>query len=183
MNMSNIIETSRLYLRRIKQEDINDFYNIMGNKETMKYLGKTLTKEEIKNYFDSLNNTNYESIDGEYAIVLKEKDKVIGQFSINTKKRDKRSKISYMLNSAYWNKGYITECVLYIKKLLFEEYQINKIVADCDVNNKASIRILEKMGMKKEGILRQERFSQEKNKFYDVAVFGLLYSDYLKEKH
>ena len=181
--MNNNIETARLILRRINQEDINDFYQIMGNDDTMKYLGKTLSNEEIGYYFDSLKNKEYDSIDGEYAIVLKDENKVIGQFSITTKIRDKRSEISYMLNSEYWNNGYISECVDIIKHILFDKFQMNKIVADCDVENKASIRILEKMNMKQEGVLRQERYSNQLGKYYDVAVFGILYNDYLKEKN
>ena len=153
----------------------------MGNKATMKYLGNVLTQEEIGYYFDGLKNKKYDSIDGEYAIVLKEENKVIGQFTITTKNRDKRSEISYMLNDKYWNKGYISECTKEVKQILFNDNNINKIVADCDVDNKASIRILEKMGMKQEGILRQERYSRSLGRYYDVAVFGILYDEYLKD--
>lgn len=169
-----IFETERLYLRRINENDLNSFYDIMGNDNTMKYLGKTLTKEEIGYYIEDISKQHFNDNEGEYAIVLKETEEVIGQFSISTKKRDRRSEISYMFSDKYWNKGYGYECTNSIINYLFDELNMNKIIADCDISNVGSCKLLEKLGMEREGILKQHRFSKRNNSFYDVAVYGLL---------
>lgn len=173
-------ETDRLFLRRIKKEDKSDFYDIMGNNKTMQFLGNVLTHEEIDGFIDSVSNIDHNDISGEYAIILKEENKVIGMFAIKTKKRDKKAEISYMLNSDYWKMGYATEITKKVMDTLFIDENFNKIVADCDSNNLGSTSLLTKLGMRQEGILKEERFSKLFNNYYDVTVFGILSKDYEK---
>lgn len=169
-----MFETERLYLRRINEGDLKSFYNIMGNDNTMKYLGKTLTKTEIEYYIKEISQQHFNENEGEFTVVLKETDEVIGQFSIYIKDRDKRAEIAFMFNDKYWNKGYGYECANYIVNYLLNKLNMNKIVADCDISNKNTCRLLEKLGMKTEGVLKQHRFSKRTKKFYDVVMYSLL---------
>ena len=175
MQKNNVLlETERLLLRRITNEDIPAFYDIMGKDMVMRYLGRTLSNEEIKGYISNISNKDHKDITGEYAIVLKEGNITIGQFGLEIKKRDKRATISYIFNDKYWNNGYAYECGLKVVEFLFSEKKLHKVAADCDIANLPSIKVLEKLGMKKEGTMREHRFNITNNNYYDVVNYGLL---------
>lgn len=181
--MNNIlIETNRLLLRRITNNDIDDFMNIMGNDKTMYYLGKTLSNQEISDYINHISNTKFDNIYGEYAIVIKKSNQVIGHFAMNLKERDRSVELSYMLNSDYFGKSYGFECCQNVMNLLFEKHQINRVWADCDANNSSSIKMLTKIGMTLEGVLKQARYSKRFHTFYDVAVYAILKEEFDNRK-
>jgi ribosomal-protein-alanine N-acetyltransferase len=76
-----------------------------------------------------------------YAITLKNSDSVIGMIAMHPD--GFKVGIGYVLARPYWNKGYITEPDIY------------RVFATCDIENLASVRAMEKVGMQREGILRK----------------------------
>jgi ribosomal-protein-alanine N-acetyltransferase len=88
-----------------------------------------------------------------YAITLKNSDSVIGMIAMHPD--GFKVGIGYVLARPYWNKGYITEAALAITNWLLEQPDIYRVFATCDIENLASARVMEKVGMQREGILRK----------------------------
>ncbi|MBM6616015.1 GNAT family N-acetyltransferase [Desemzia sp. RIT804] len=154
--LHNQIEGSRIQLRPIQLSDAEDMYEYASDEETTKYVFETHksledTKENIAKYFIM-------SPLGKYAIVLKEKHKLIGTIDLRVDAEDKKAEIGYTLNKAYWGKGYTTEAGKLMLQLGFKELQLQRIFAFHDERNPASGRVMEKLGMTYEGTFRSNRF-------------------------
>ena len=74
-----------------------------------------------------------------------------------------------------WNRGYATEASEALVQFGFEEMELNRIHARHMVRNPASGRVMEKLGMKSEGILRE--YSLNRGQFEDIAMYSILASD------
>lgn len=171
-------ETDRLVIRRIKKADWQDFYEIMGNELTMIFLGRANTLEEVKGYVENQSNQEYHDFSGNYAIVLKEENKVIGQFGLEINSKHSKASISYLFNSKYWNKGYAIECAKYMVDYAFNEIKLNRIEADCVKENESSLKIFKKLNMNFEGKFKEARYNKRLNKFFDVVYYAILRSEY-----
>jgi RimJ/RimL family protein N-acetyltransferase len=94
--------------------------------------------------------------DGEafsYAITLTGDDTLIGMIAIHPD--GFKASIGYVLARPHWGKGYMTEAVRVVVDWLIRQPDIYRVFATCDVDNPASVRVMEKAGMKYEGLLRR----------------------------
>lgn len=171
-------ETDRLVIRRIKKTDWQDFYEIMGNELTMNFLGRANTLEEVKSYVENQSNQVYFYSSGNYAVVLKEQNKVIGQFGLEINLKHSKASISFLFNCNYWNKGYAIECVKYMVNYAFNNINLNRIEADCVEENELFIKIFKKLNMQYEGKFREARYNKRLNKYFDVVYYAILKSEY-----
>jgi RimJ/RimL family protein N-acetyltransferase len=95
------------------------------------------------------------------AIVLRESDRVIGGVDLRiVAPRDRRAEIGYGLARAYWGHGYATEAAGLILRFGFETLGLVRIEALCSVENVRSARTLERLGMRREGLLAMYRFKK-----------------------
>ncbi len=93
------------------------------------------------------------------GIELKENGKLIGGCGIyKSKGTHSRAFIGFLLNREYWGKGYATEAARELVRFGFDELKLHRIFARVFPENAASIRVLEKCGMIREGLLRDEHF-------------------------
>jgi [ribosomal protein S5]-alanine N-acetyltransferase len=93
---------------------------------------------------------------------------------------DHRTAVGYRLGKQYWGKGYATEALRAVIAYLFEQTTVNRIYASTWAENTASARVLEKAGMRFEGLARQRRFA--KGAFGDVKFYAILREDVSLEK-
>lgn len=89
----------------------------------------------------------------------------------------KKQKIGYALSSEYWNQGYATESTKEVIRFSFIEIGINRIEARCNYDNVGSYRVLEKLGMSCEGILRRQL--KIKGNFIDQRIYAVLKRDFM----
>ena len=85
------------------------------------------------------------------------------------------AEIGYSFSKAHWNKGYATEALRTVMDSVFRTLPVNRLEAQHDVRNPASGRVMEKCGMRKEGVLRQR--IKNKGEFVDVALWSFLRAD------
>jgi RimJ/RimL family protein N-acetyltransferase len=91
-----------------------------------------------------------------FAVTVQDGSKVIGAGDINIRDVENRSgEISYIINPVYWGKGYATETAKQLLEFGFNILKLHRIYATCDPRNVASSRVLEKIGMKYEGRMRE----------------------------
>lgn len=107
------------------------------------------------------------------AITLKENDKLIGNCGVRQQTADSVvGDIGYELDPTYWGQGYATEAARVILEFGFCERKLHRISAECIADNVGSVRVLQKLGMRQEGRLRENLFF--KDRWWDTLIFGVL---------
>ena len=176
------LETERLILRKFKITDAQDMFdNYASSDNVTKYMTWETHKniDVTKEYLQSLTESYSDGKVFDWAIKLKSENKVIGSISAkNLNENISKIEIGYCIGEKWWNHGIVTEALKEIIRFLFEEVDINRIEAYHDIRNPASGRVMQKCGMKFEGILRQAYPS--KNDVVDVCIYSILKSDIKK---
>ena len=108
------------------------------------------------------------------AIILKDSSEVIGACSL-TRTEPFQGEIGYSLNHEYWGCGFATEAAPEMLIFAFTELNLHCVYATCRPTNIGSSRVLEKIGMKKEGHLREHRFF--KGQWHDSLLYAILRSE------
>ena len=173
------IETKRLLLRRFQLEDAEVFYrNVTSDSKVNKFLTWPVHKDAeetralLTQWVERYENPERYC----WAIVLKETGQVLGTIAAPTvKNRTETVEVTYCIGSAWWGLGIVTEALKEVIRYLFEEIQVNRIEAGYDVNNPASGRVLEKVGMQKEGVLRKA--GRNNQGLFDLAFCAILKGD------
>jgi len=176
------LETERLILRKLRLEDAKDVFEYASDPEVSKYV----TWEPHKSIEDSINfikftHERYEKKEGIiWGIVYRENNKVIGTCDISPVTKHFRAEIAYTLARDYWGKGIMTEAVKEVIRFGFEKMNLNRIQAMCIPENIGSYRVMEKVGMKYEGLIRE--YIYIKGKFQDLKLYSILKREYLEQK-
>lgn len=90
-----------------------------------------------------------------FAVTIQDGSKLIGAGEVNVRNaRNRSGEISYIINPQYWGNGYATEVARLLIEFGFTKLNLHRIYATCDPRNKASSKVLEKVGMKYEGRMR-----------------------------
>ena len=111
-----------------------------------------------------------------WGIVDKKTGRLVGTIGYMNYDMDNASvEIGYSLAKWMWNGGYMTEALRRVIDYTFDAMDINRIEAQHELDNPASGRVMEKCGMRKEGVLRQRLYN--KGKFVDVALYAILKDD------
>lgn len=177
---TQIIETERLRLRKIKLSDAQMMFDNWANDaEVSKYLkwlpheSIETSKKLIKIWLKELQNDDCYK----WCIELKETNQVIGTIDVvNIIESIDCAVMGYCLSRKYWNHGMMTEALSAVQKFLFEEVEFNRIEAYYLAANPASGKVMEKSGMKYEGIRRQYAKDSQGN-FVDLATYAILRDD------
>jgi RimJ/RimL family protein N-acetyltransferase len=91
-----------------------------------------------------------------FAVVLAEGTKVVGTGEVSVRDiRNRNGEISYIINPQYWGNGYATEVARQLLQFGFTKLGLHRIYATCDPRNLASSKVLEKVGMRYEGRMRE----------------------------
>ena len=176
---TNTLETERLTLRRFTVDDAEDMYrNLCSDNRVNKFLTWDLHKSidetiELMKTFEK----RYEN-PARYcwAIVLKESNEVIGTIAAPTvKERIEAVEITYAIAFPFWGKGITAEGLKAVMAYLFKEVGVNRIEAGHDLNNPNSGKVMEKVGMQKEGVLRQA--GRNNQGLFDLVMYSILRSD------
>ena len=115
----------------------------------------------------------------QWAIVPKELGEPIGSISVvSVKEKTETIHIGYCIGFDWWGKGYTSEALAAIIKFFFESVGALRIESQCDPENRASGRVMEKCGMQYEGTLRKADFSNKG--IVDARVYAILAEDYGK---
>jgi [ribosomal protein S5]-alanine N-acetyltransferase len=107
-----------------------------------------------------------------YAITLAETGELCGSTGLHITQRDKRAEIGYWLGQPYWGQGYTSEAAAALLGYGFTTLGLNRIYATHFVRNPASGRVMQKIGMRFEGTMRQHYFAR--TQFEDVHCYGIL---------
>lgn len=152
LSQMKIFETNRLIIRLISEADSNNYFDMMGNSNVMDLVPrKIMTREEsdkhLNNFIDKYDTQLSQNV---WAIEEKENNEFIGLCGL-LKNSENEDELGYRLREKFWNKGYGTEVTKSLISFGFNDLQMEKIIADVDLKNLNSIKILDKfMSIKKE---------------------------------
>ena len=111
------------------------------------------------------------------AVVLKATGQLIGNCGIrNASASAHEADIGYELSPDHWGHGYATEAARAVVQFGFAELKVHRIGAWCIADNVASVRVLEKLGLKLEGRLRDKEYF--KGRWWDTLMYGLLENEW-----
>lgn len=111
-----------------------------------------------------------------FAITLRDSGEVIGAIGMDLTPEHDRGEIGYWIGVPYWNRGYVTEAARAVVGWGFESLGLNRVIAQHFTRNPASGRVMQKIGMKHEGSLRQH--DKKWGVYVDVEVYGILHSEW-----
>lgn len=108
-----------------------------------------------------------------YAIAAaSQPGQLLGTVSLRRYVRDRRAELGYWLAAAAWGHGFATEAARAAIDFGFAELALARVYAQVLVGNRASLRVLDKLGMINEGIKRQHICKAQR--LHDVVIYGLL---------
>lgn len=173
------LETDRLLLRAVTDEDVDAVFELRSNPETMKFIPRPLVTsaaealEHIRMIADKI--ADNEGIN--WAITLKGNPQllgIIGHYRI--KPEHYRAEVGYMLLPEYQGKGIISEALKLVVAYGFDQMQLHSIEAIINPENIGSAVVLERTGFVKEAHLRENEYYD--GKFIDTVIYSLLKSDF-----
>ena len=110
------------------------------------------------------------------AIELRETGRVVGTIGfVWIDDEHNCAEIGYSLAQEYWGRGLMTEALRAMLEFAFVRLHLNRVEAMFDVRNRASGRVMEKCGMRREGLLRQKLYN--KGEYVDVEIWAILARD------
>ena len=146
-----VIETKRLILREYTQKDFNDLYLILSDPITMSHYPKPYDMEETRRWINWCINSYKENGFGLWAMILKETNTCIGDCGLSIQNIDGEllPEIGYHINKSYWRNGYAKEAAQAVKEWAFKNTNFNTLYSYMTVDNVASYKTAESIGMKK----------------------------------
>ena len=172
------LPTERLILRKITMEDRDAVFSWAKDPVVSQYGSWSAhrTAHDTETFIEScLKQYDVEGL-GPWVIQLRENNEVIGTCGFGyLDKLDRRGGIGYFLAQSHWGRGYATEAARAVLRFGFGALALNRIEARCMPVNAASERVMQKLGMKFEGLLRQDMFKD--GQFHDVKLYARIAED------
>ena len=168
------IETERLILRPFKIGDAADIFAYASDAENTRYMifERHKTVQDALDFI-GLELKNYEKGNCyDYAFVLKETGRLIGSGGCMSVNAPHCAEIGYIIDKKYWGRGLVPEAMSALIDFFTKELKIKRIEAKHFCGNEKSGRVMEKLGMRYEGTLRQKVFAQ--GCYWDVKQYSLI---------
>ena len=177
------LKTNRLLLRPFTMRDVEDVFEYTQDHEWARYQVNIppvpLSREAAEKLVNMFSNPpDSQGILQIFAVVLD--GKVVGEICLNQHEEDRRNdrfELTYTLSRQHWGKGLTTEGTRAVMNWAFKTHtSFNRMYAWCDPRNTGSWRVMEKLGMHKEGLLQQHL--KWNGEYRDVLYYGILRSEW-----
>ena len=173
------LKTPRLVLRRLTVDDAQNMYNNWATDEKVtKYLAwEPYTDIEKLREFIAKCVSEYDNPKC-YHWVIECSGAIVGTINLHDiQDKPERCELGYCIGSKWWNQGIVTEAVGAVIRFSFEELNANKVCALHDTENIGSGRVMQKNGMKWEGVLREHKLRKDGTRG-DLACYAILKSEW-----
>ncbi|QOS76476.1 GNAT family N-acetyltransferase [Paenibacillus sp. JNUCC31] len=174
------METERLIIRDIRETDQERIHTYTSMTEVTQHTAwGPNTEEDTRAYVEYvLNLQQTQPREGfELAICLEKEGLLIGGVGLHMENTN--AEIGYVLHPIYQGKGYAAEAARAMLGFGFKTLGVHRIYAKCRPNNKASEKVMQKIGMQREGLMREHWFY--KGKYHDSCLYSILAKEYAGE--
>jgi RimJ/RimL family protein N-acetyltransferase len=171
-----LLRTDRLILRDLVESDWPAVHAYQSEPQYLRYYHwSQRTPEDVRLFVQRLIDFQQEQPRTKFqlAITLPGADRLIGNCGIRMQATSMhQADIGYELAPEYWGCGYATEAARAMVAFGFEELRVHRVWASCLAENGASAHVLEKLGMQREGHLRENEWF--KGRWWDTLLYGIL---------
>lgn len=168
-----ILETERLILSQLEEKDIPFIVGYLQHRiysDLTSNIPYPYTEKDAQ-FWLKMSKEAFEHDTG-YTFGIRDKTgMIIGAIGIHDRDDDK-AELGYWIGIPYWNKGYVTEAAKAIVDFGFQKLNFNKIFATHFPHNPASGKIMEKIGMEKEALLKEE--VKKDGEYFDLVMYSIL---------
>lgn len=170
------LETKRLVLRELHKDDWQEVLRYQSDPRYLEfYSWAERTAEDVRDFVAMLVALQHEHPRTKFqlAIMLKQSGELIGNCGVRMNRSDAtEADIGYELAPGHWGNGYATEAATAMVEYGFNELGVHRIWSWCIADNVRSVRVLENVGLRMEGRLREKEYF--KGRWWDHLVFAIL---------
>jgi RimJ/RimL family protein N-acetyltransferase len=177
-----VLQTERLILRPFELDDASKVQQLAGNRAIA-----DTTLNVPHPYEDGMaeawiSTHGAKSNCGEliFAITMTGNGELVGATCLRVDNPFARAELGYWIAEPYWGKGYCSEAATRLLRFAFADLQLNRVHASYLARNPASGRVLQKIGMSKEGVARQHTMKWDR--FEDLVLCGILRNEWQARK-
>jgi ribosomal-protein-alanine N-acetyltransferase len=167
------IETKRLLIREVCEEDENGMFELDSDPEVHKYLGNKpiTTMEEARAIIQFLRRQYHENGIGRWAVIEKGSNNFIGWTGLKLITEEINNHcnyydMGYRFIQKYWGRGYATETARATLNYGFNTLKVNEIFAIANIKNEASNNILKKVGLQ---LIQTFDYKSEEHNWYKIT--------------
>jgi RimJ/RimL family protein N-acetyltransferase len=176
------LETERLIIRRLRESDLDDFYEYRSDPRVSELQGyDPMTWEKAASYIAVLKDLEF-GRPGQWAQVgveLKSERKIIGDVGLKPESHDARLvEFGISFSPVHQKKGLASEALAAILDHLFAERGVRRVTAVTDVENASCIRLLENLKFRREGAYRESFWDGSKNEWRDEFLYAVLAAEW-----
>lgn len=175
------LQTARLHLREFDNADIPVLHAYNLHPAFRRYeSGLPVSEYQFHQIVQGIIAEQAQPPRKRYHFVISRAAQVVGSCYVAIRDMDHRQgEIGYMIGFEHWGDGYATEAARALLKLGFETLHLHRIYANAISENSASLRVLEKIGMRREGLLCETDYFQ--NRWWDTCIYALLEDNWHQE--
>ncbi len=169
------IETKRLILRPHNLDDAPELQRLIGDRDiafTTTNIPHPYEDGMAEEWIQARQEKFEKGEKAEFAIVHRAQGRLIGGVGLSIDMQNESTEIGYWIGKPYWGQGYCTEAARAVLEYGFEVLGLNRVHSRHFTRNPASGRVMQKIGMKHEGHLRQA--IKKWGKFEDWEIYGIL---------
>lgn len=176
------LRTDRLIMKKLDRRDAEVLYAYRSREEVRKFQSfHPRSLQHVEEFFEDLAEVpDVEDTWFQLGIHLKEEKKLIGDLGLHFLPDGDQVEIGYTLDPCYQGKGYAGEALNEILKYLFEKLQKHRVTASVDPLNEKSIRLLERLGFRKEAYFFKGLFYE--GAWVDDVIYAMLREEWLERK-
>jgi RimJ/RimL family protein N-acetyltransferase len=171
------LECDRLVLRPFRYGDGDDLFGYANDQEWSRYITPPYPYQ--RDFADAFIEERVNGHSNDWAgWCIDLDDRMIGSVDLILQPRHRSAELAYSLARKHWNKGLMTEALtITINAVFGMEQPLNRLFVRIDTRNEASIHLIENLGFRREGVLRQNRF--HKGQYVDDLVLALLRNEHV----
>lgn len=176
-----VLKTRRLVLRRMRMSDADAIFRYCSDPKVTRYMIFQTHRSlaDTRKFMRASEKGYRRGGPPHWAITLRRSGELIGLCGfLPFELMHRRGEFGYWLGKPHWGQGYATEAVEALLAFGFRRMKLNRLQARVLVGNRASARVLEKAGMKFEGVLRE--YQQIKGKFPNLWFYSMLQREFVR---
>jgi ribosomal-protein-alanine N-acetyltransferase len=174
------LRAGNVVLRALTLPDFEDLFQVFSDPEVMRYRDGVLMRSlsDASAYIAGVQRGFEIRQLFEWGVTTATDDRVIGTCTLfRLDDRHRRAEIGFALGRAFWGQGLGSSAVARLVTFAFEELDLLRLEADADPRNARSLRLLERLGFKREGLLRARYLAD--GEVQDAVALGLLRREWL----
>ncbi|MEH7344714.1 GNAT family N-acetyltransferase [Bacillus sp. JJ1532] len=170
------IQTERLIIRKFIFDDWQAVYKYTSDPIVMKYIPEGVFSEEDAKEFVIKNSVDQAV---KFPVLLKNENILIGHIAFEKFFGEHTYEIGWVFKQEFQNRGYASEAAEALLKFGFEDMKLHRIIATCQPENTPSYRVMEKIGMRREGFFK--KCIPQGNDWWDEFYYAILKEEWSRK--